>query len=373
MPGKHYYDTCPECGGNKQKGSKRCANCKNGTAAPAAHVVEPTVETDRANARRKDEVSSLKERYKHALEIIADLEAKVETVVALDEGVKPFLIEPKHGSGTSEGTAVAVASDWHIEELVGAEVNGLNIYNPEIARERAIRFFQSLVRLVKLLQQDIKIETLILALLGDFITNQIHDAENAETNALQPTHALVTAQNYIVSGIEFLLNHTKLKLLIPCHSGNHGRTTKTTRFTSENGHSFEYLMYLHLQTYFKGNDRVQFIIPPGMHSYVDVYGSTIRFHHGHAIKYGGGVGGIYIPVNKAIAQWNKGRHADLDVFGHFHQLRDGGNFLCNGSLIGYNGYAMSIKADYEKPRQTLFLMDKRRGRTCCWPILVEKV
>jgi hypothetical protein len=218
-----------------------------------------------------------------------------------------------------------------------------------------------------------KIETLILALLGDFITNQIHDAENAETNALQPTHALVTAQNYIVSGIEFLLNHTKLKLLIPCHSGNHGRTTKTTRFTSENGHSFEYLMYLHLQTYFKGNDRVQFIIPPGMHSYVDVYGSTIRFHHGHAIKYGGGVGGIYIPVNKAIAQWNKGRHADLDVFGHFHQLRDGGNFLCNGSLIGYNGYAMSIKADYEKPRQTLFLMDKRRGRTCCWPILVEKV
>jgi hypothetical protein len=106
-----------------------------------------------------------------------------------------------------------------------------------------------------------------------------------------------------------------------------------------------------------------------MHSYVKVYDTMIRFQHGHAIKYGGGVGGIYIPVNKAIAQWNKGRHADLDVFGHFHQARDGGNFICNGSNIGYNSFALSIKADYEQPRQQLFLMDKKRGRTCTWPIL----
>jgi hypothetical protein len=70
---------------------------------------------------------------------------------------------------------------------------------------------------------------------------------------------------------------------------------------------------------------------------LQIYDVTVRFHHGHSIRYAGGVGGIYIPTNKAIAQWNKGRHADLDVFGHFHQLRDGGNFICNGSLIGYNG------------------------------------
>jgi hypothetical protein len=108
-----------------------------------------------------------------------------------------------------------------------------------------------------------------------------------------------------------------------------------------------------------------------MHSYLQVYDTTIRFQHGHAIKYGGGVGGIYIPVNKAIAQWNKARHADLDVFGHFHQQRDGGNFVVNGSLIGYNAFAMSIKADYEQPKQALFLMDKKRGRTCLWPLFLE--
>ena len=86
--------------------------------------------------------------------------------------------------------------------------------------------------------------------------------------------------------------------------------------------------------------------------------------------YQGGVGGIYIPVNKSIAQWSKAKHADLDIFGHFHQLRDGGNFLCNGSMIGYNAFALSIKADFEEPKQILTLIDKRRGRTCTWPILV---
>jgi hypothetical protein len=129
-------------------------------------------------------------------------------------------------------------------------------------------------------------------------------------------------------------------------------------------------MYVHLKAYFRNEPRVTFIVAEGMHSYVKVYDTMIRFQHGHAIKYGGGVGGIYIPVNKSIAQWNKARHADLDVFGHFHQSKDGGNFICNGSLIGYNSFALSIKADYEQPKQQLFLMDKKRGRTCTWPILV---
>ena len=80
---------------------------------------------------------------------------------------------------------------------------------------------------------------------------------------------------------------------------------------------------------------------------------------------------MFTPTYTSIDDWNKAKRADLDVFGHFHQLRDGGNFICNGSLIGYNAYAMSIKAHFEPPKQTLFLMDKKRGRTCTWPILLS--
>ncbi len=352
-----------------------CRKCQEAhpVVSSSPHATpEEQVEADRVRIKSVGDMAALKLKYGAALKTIERLELEREFVGALKQGVAPLAITARAGSGTSEATPVAVASDWHIEEEVGAEVGGLNVHNLEIAEKRAKQFFTSVVRLTRLLNQDVKISQMVLALLGDFITNDIHGAENAETNLLTPTNAIVTAQNWLIGGIEFLLNHTKYDFILPCHSGNHGRTTQTTRFGAENGHSLEYLMYLHLAAYFRSEKRVRFQIAEGMHSYLPIYDTMIRFHHGHAVKYGGGVGGIYIPVNKAIAQWNKARHADLDVFGHFHQARDGGNFICNGSNIGYNSFALSIKADYDVPKQQLFLMDKKRGRTCTWPVLVEK-
>jgi hypothetical protein len=131
------------------------------------------------------------------------------------------------------------------------------------------------------------------------------------------------------------------------------------------------MLALHYQAL--NEKRVKFIIPESYLAYVQVYDQVLRFHHGDGIKYHGGVGGITIPLNKAIAQWNKAKHANLDVIGHWHQLRDVGNYVCNGSMIGYNAYALSIKADFEKPRQAFFLMDRDRGKTINGPIFLERV
>ncbi len=368
---------CPQCGGRmsrQHRGPALCRLCVRLEGTPAASVRTPEVEvaSDRKLRQAAAELSSLKAKYAASLRTIAQQEQSLTAVDSLKAGLQTYEITPSRPSGTSEGTVVMVASDWHYEENVGAEVGGLNTFNTEIASKRIERFFQAGLRLIRLLQQDTTIETLVLALLGDFISNLIHE-EFSDVNELQPMHALAAVQNHVISGISFLLQHSTLRIVLPCHSGNHARTTKTTRFSAENGHSLEYLMYQHLAAYFRNEPRVTFLIADGMHSYLDVYGTVIRFQHGHAIKYGGGVGGIYIPVNKALAQWDKARRANLNVFGHFHQLRDGGNFICNGSLVGYNAFALSIKADYEQPKQALFLIDKRRGRTCTWPILVGEV
>lgn len=371
----------PSCSNKTRVKYVYCTTCRaNKTTTvtvPDAVIVHPPspheqIGEDRQRIRAAGELASLKARYKESLNTIDTLEQQLRATNVLRQSVDVFEITPRMGSGTSEATPVVVLSDWHVEELVGSEVGGLNRYTPEIATERATTCFQAALRLVRLLQQDVTINTVVLALLGDFITGNIHGEETAEKNELTPTHAIVHAQNLLISGIEFLLNNSTLDFIVPCHSGNHARTTQKTRFGSENGHSLEYLMYLHLAAYFRNEPRLTFIIPDGMHSYIDIYGHILRFHHGHAVKYGGGVGGIYIPVKKAIAQWNKGRAAALDVFGHFHQLRDGGDFICNGSMIGYNAFALSIKADYEPPKQALFLMDKKRGRTAMWPIVFKR-
>lgn len=337
--------------------------------------IEPAkaVPLDLDKIRHEAELKDLRGKYAESLKTIERQEEVLSWLEDMKQGVaRTMNIKPREGSGTSEAVPVIVASDWHTEEIVKpAQTSGLNAFNAEICRERVERFWQSSLRLCRLVNQDVKVSSVVIALLGDFITNQIHGAENAEANGALPVQAVIQAQDKIIAGIELFLNHSKYELIIPCKVGNHSRTTQRVRFGSETGHSLESLMYVHLAAYFRAEKRVKFVIEDGYHTYLDVLGQTIRFHHGHAIQYQGGIGGLFIPAFKAVSQWNKARHADLDVFGHFHQSKDGRSFICNGSLIGYNAFALSIKADYEQPMQTLFLVDKRRGRTCTWPILVE--
>lgn len=306
-------------------------------------------------------------KYKEARDLIAKLERERDAVKVIQDFSK-FSIKPRHASGKSESTVVVLASDWHVEENVTeGQVNGLNEYNLTIAKWRAEEFFRSTLRLIEIFQKDTRIDTLVLALLGDFISGNIHD-DIAENNNLGATKALIFAEELLSSGIQFLLDNSTLNLVIPCHSGNHGRTTKEQRMATENENSFEYYMYHVLARHFQGNKRVKFLISESYVSYLPVYDKVVRFHHGHGMKYGGGVGGLFVPAYKAVARWNDGRRADVDCFGHFHQFRDGGSFICNGSLIGYNAYAVSKGISFEKPQQVMFVIEKSRGRTFTVPI-----
>ena len=369
------HQTCA-CGRTMHHAAKMCLACRYPGATPApaspAPPAEPTVDTDRSSRTARNELTSLKARYKEALETIDRQAFELDAINKISTPVDTFAIEPSVGSeGTNEAVVVLVASDWHSEEIVLPErVNYVNEHNSEISKARAIKFFQNGLKLTRLIEAGVKVPTIIVPLLGDFCTNDIHDADNAENNDLMPIDAYLAVQETIASGFQFLLNHSTANIVVPCHSGNHARTTHKTRIAGEKGHSLEYFMYRNLAKQFGAEDRLTFLISEGYHSFLNVYDVLVRWHHGHAIKYQGGVGGLYIPVNKAINQWNKVRHADLDVFGHFHQCRDGGNFISNGSLIGWNSYAEFIKADFEVPKQQMFVIDKKHGLTCNWPIYV---
>ena len=326
---------------------------------------------DLSLSRLKDSKRDVESSYKVAIRKIADLEREKEAMYAIKNGTKSFVIKPVEGK-KSEATALWLASDWHVAERVTlGQTNGINQYTIKIAEQRATAFFRNGLRLTQLAQHDISVNTIVLALLGDFITGHLH-LDAVEKNQLAPVEETLFAQQLIISGIEYILKHSKCRLIIPCHSGNHGRTTKFAHFGSENGHSLEFFMYQSIAGYFRNEPRVTVIISEGSHSYLDIYGYKIRFLHGHDVKYGGGVGGLTIPLNKAIAQWDRARPAYLTCLGHFHQKFDGGSFLVNGSLIGYNSFALSIKASAERPQQMFALIDKVRGKTLVAPILLDE-
>lgn len=309
------------------------------------------------------------EKYSFVLKQNEHLKKLLDASKSLKD-VSTYAIKSKeHYLG--DATAFAILSDWHFWETVHAErVDQLNEFNIEIAHQRAETCFQNIVRLVKREQRDSKVNTLVLALLGDFINGKINSGGDDNFGAV--THEAMDVQNALCSGIEFILKNTDVDLIIPCTSGNHGRITEKVIVSNEAGYSVEYFMYHQMANHFRDNKRVKFVITEGYFVYLDIHGYIVRLHHGHNIRYAGGVGGIFIPAYKAIAQWNKGKRADLDVFGHFHQSKDGGNFVSNGSLVGFNGYALSIKADYEKPKQAFFLINhSRKEKTTTCPIFLE--
>ena len=331
---------------------------------------EKEIERDVVLGNLSKETKQTKEKYSLVSKKLADTEAMLEAfkVVGTENS---YTIKSVRSGLINEATAVAVLSDVHFAETVESDnVNGKNEYSPKVAKERLEKFFISLVKLTNIFSKESKIDNLILAILGDLINGQLRE-EAMENNSMRPMDEMLSIKEVISSGIKYLIDNTKLNLIIPCHSGNHARTTKKIHISTESGNSLEYVLYHSLAHDFMGNKRVKFIIPTSYHSFIDVGDITIRFSHGHAMRYAGGVGGIYISVNKAIAQWNKVQHADIDVFGHFHQMRDGGNFICNGSVIGWNEFANFIKADYEKPKQAFFLIDhKRKEKTVTCPIFL---
>ena len=80
-----------------------------------------------------------------------------------------------------------------------------------------------------------------------------------------------------------------------------------------------------------------------------------------------------IPLNKAIARWQTLKHADLTCIGHFHQRICLPNLMVNGSLIGYNSYAMSKGFTFEAPSQSLRMLEPRRWCSTDIPLWVSSL
>jgi hypothetical protein len=277
------------------------------------------------------------------------------------------------GSGLREATSVAMLSDVHCEEAVRAgETPTGNEYNPEIAEKSIARFFAGYRWLIEFHRNAFQIRHALLWLGGDLMTGHIHE-ELKETTASTPIETMLWLRSRIVSGIDLLLEDDRLdRLLIPCSYGNHGRDTKKSFRAQGAAHSYEWALYQWLAHHYAGNRRVEILADQSAHQYVQVYDFNLHFHHGDETNYGGGVGGITIPLNKAVAQWDIARRCDYHHFGHWHQYIDTGRIVVNGSVIGYNAFAMAIKAAPEPPQQAFYLLDAKRGKTCKSPIWVRE-
>lgn len=258
--------------------------------------------------------------------------------------------------------AVALFSDAHIEETVKPEsVLGLNEYNIDIATERIGKYFQNLA----LCLNDDNVKDLIFASLGDTISGFIHE-ELSQTNQLTPIEATFKAQSLIFSGLKFLCENTKLKSIrFIGIVGNHGRTTKKIQHSNGYKLSYEWLMYKNIEQQCKAcNLPIEFCLPESELAVINTPDNKkFIFCHGFQIKSSGGgtVCGIYPSLNRLTLKWGKVMQQDKIYIGHFHQCVSIPNAVVNGSIIGYNSFALTNGLPYEEPAQMLEVYSTKIG------------
>lgn len=331
--------------------------------APPPPPLPPLIEAVQEHEARRG-AAKLKSHNSALIEENSRLRAILDEVRLMEEPSTPLLINRPPEPEKGEAVPFVLFSDWHVEEEVSLEqMHGVNQFNLEIARQRSSLAFTNALRLIAMLSKESLIRRVVCQLGGDFFSNSIHP-ELMEINQLRPGDAAHFAKSILEAGIRYWLANSDLSFHFVCVGGNHGRMTEKTRISTGSGNSLEIFMYRFLSEAFKGEPRVKFDIAAGNMLYHDIVpGYRLRAIHGDQVKYGGGVGGLTIPLNKWVMRQDQSVRADLTALGHFHQMLDGGNWLVNGSLIGATPYAQWFGFSPEAPAQQMCLIHSRNGGT----------
>jgi len=322
--------------------------------------LEYILNIDKYRAKLRREKNKVKELTKH-IKILSDRNEFINEIKDKSE-IGDIEITP---STLNEAVAISILSDVHIEERVDSEtVDGFNEYNPSIAEKRLNKYFQNLLTVVNKERQDVRIDTLILGFLGDFISGYIHE-ELKEENYLSPIEATRLVKKVLLKGLKYLAENGNFKeIIIPCCKGNHGRTTTKKRHGSAYKNSYEWLMYHEINDTIKlmNLDNIKMIIPKSEFCYLKIYDKTLRFGHGDHFRYMGGIGGINVPLNRFLMRANQIKYADMTFLGHWHQaIKPYNNCVLNGSIIGMNNYSYALQFAKEEPLQQFQLLDKKHG------------
>lgn len=268
---------------------------------------------------------------------------------------------PEEAYSGGDAAAIFVLTDWHYEEQVDpSTVNNLNAFSPEIAKKRLECVTQRFLTLLDSVRSLSNIKQIVIPVLGDLITGHLHD-DQKESNHMFPTEALLEVRDQLHAVIDTVAKESGIQEIdIYTSNGNHGRTVPKPRVSTAYKTSYEWLLYRWMEKDYR-NSHIRWHVSNSYFNMAHVCGKTLRFHHGDSIKYNGGVGGITIPVLKAIRNWDDGLKSDLDFFGHWHQFMWHPKFVACNCLIGYSAYAqMRVKAPFSLPSQTFAVIDRDR-------------
>jgi hypothetical protein len=327
-----------------------------------------------------DSIKKQNRQYAREIEKLAEeLEIMNKTLEAsetiMSASLKPpTWLSPKKPA-KSAATLVVMLSDTHFDEVVVAEeMDGLNAYNRTIATMRLKKWSQNVIKMSRHYLSGVTYDGCVLILGGDIFSGDIHE-ELAQTNEDSILGSLMYWSEQVCAAID-LLEAEFGKVHVASVVGNHGRMSRKPRMKLRVRTNYDWLMSKMIERHYEGNKNVTFQIPEGADCLIQIYGHGHLITHGDQVTGGGGIGGIYPPImrlraRKAQRYLATGANFKTLWMGHWHQYISTPSLIINGSLKGYDEYAMISNFGFEPPQQALAIVTPKHNVTIQAPIFVE--
>lgn len=325
----------------------------------------------RMSDRTRRELAARVDALQAAVDVLEEHLAVREALAAAIS--KPPVIKYKRTGKGDPVIPVAISTDEHYDETFTlAQTGGHNEQNPEIAEEKVATFVRRLIRLVEREALDNPIPALVMPMLGDMMTGELH-AKDERSSGMTPVEAARFAYRLKRRIIDCLLDQDIPKIIIPCIDGNHGRTTAKRTPGLNQRYSHETDVYLRLADHYieAGERRIEFYVPQADFGVIPICdGFRLCFTHGDAVTYWGGVGGLFPSLLRSVGRWRQSNPAEWYICGHHHQYVESGAATVAPCAVGYNPYAYSRGLDPgEFPRgaqlfTTIHTGRRQRATTC---------
>ena len=242
--------------------------------------------------------------------------------------------------------ATLMVSDLHYGIKVD---NQFNYYDTEVAEDRLKQLTNKTIQYCK--KHDIS--HLNIELLGDMVSGTIHTGVRVqqEEDIIQQ---IIDCAELLSNMVNDLAEHVENVTVYSVY-GNHGRT-ESNKHDAINRENYERLIYYFMKNRVKG---VRFIDSQGEDfiKYYD-FGKTFVISHGDKDKQA-----------SAIEAYSKmlGEQVGEVHLAHWHEFKEIGNVIVNGSVVGSDDYAVSIRK-HSKPCQVLKVYGEDE---CTYKLILE--
>jgi len=342
---------------------------------------EERIKLDKKVATHKAEATFYKKLYEQAIKDSAKKEIIVDAIKNNAFAFPPVKVShtSKRSKGTTPQVVVAPLSDLHIGDNVSLEqMAGLNQYDIDIFNRRLYGWATQLLNLVELRRNVAPIDELIIPMLGDMVSGDIHE-ELARTNIDNCMGQMIRGANLISQALMLLAPHFK-KITIPCVVGNHGRMTRKPPM-KDKYMDWDYMLYQWVAAYLRNQKHITFSIPKTFLNSFEVCKRKILIMHGDSITGAGSNMAITRAVTglRAFLQFRQTLEDDMAstgvseltsqfdsvLMGHFHRIDEidigtGAIHIC-GTMKGGDEFAAQKLHVITKPKQLVTYWHPKYG------------